>query len=309
MATQTRVVHRRTKLSLRAREEIAGYLFILPWLIGVIVFYLGAVIYSFYLGFFHSNLMAENQFVGLQNYGEIIFHDPLWGKALINTIYYTVVSVPAGIVLAFIVALLLNQRVLLLSIFRTIYYLPSVVTGVAVSILWIWMFHPDIGLINAGLGLIGIQGPQWLASQIWAMPALIIMSLWAIGNSMVILLAGLQGVPTHLFDAAKIDGAGELRCFWHVTVPMMTPTLFFLLIMGIITAFQVFTQPYVMTQGGPADATLTYVMNIYNYGFVDFKFGYASALAWILFAVILIFTLAAIRVTISRVYYEGEARQ
>jgi multiple sugar transport system permease protein len=254
-------------------------------------------------------MMARHSFVGLENYRMILFDDPLWAKALINTVYYTGVSVPLGILLAFFVALLLNQRILFVSVFRTVYYLPSVVAGVAVSILWLWMFHPEIGLIKAGFRLIGVQSPPWLSTEAWAMPAIIVMGLWGIGNSIVILLAGLQGVPTQLYDAAKMDGAGELACFWHITVPMMTPSLFFLLVMGIIGAFQVFTQPYVMTQGGPNNATLTYVMMIYNKGFMQFRFGYGSALAWILFGIILLFTLLAIRFTIKFVYYEGDIKR
>jgi multiple sugar transport system permease protein len=163
-------------------------------------------------------------------------------------------------------------------------------------------------LINAFLDAIGIRGPAWLGSEQWAMPALIVMALWGIGGSMVIFLAGLQGVPVHLYEAAKIDGAGDLRCLWHVTVPMMTPTIFFSLIMGIIGSFQVFTQAYILTTGGPNNATLTYVMLIYNKGYLQFHFGYASALAWVLFAIILAFTLLAVRLSSGMVYYEGGGR-
>jgi multiple sugar transport system permease protein len=290
---------------LRAREELVGFLLISPWIIGVAVFYLGSVVYSFYLSFFDSNMFKTHVFVGLANYQQLFFSDELWGKAVVNTIYYTAVSVPLSIILAFAIALLLNQRILGLSVWRTIYYLPSVVSGVAVAVLWSWIYHPDIGLINAALAAIGIDGPAWLVNETTAMPALIFMSLWAVGSSMIIFLAGLQGVPVHLYEAAKIDGANEWRCFWNITVPMMTPTLFFALLTGIIGSFQVFTQAYILTEGGPNNATLTYVMLIYNKAYRQFHFGYGSALAWVLFAIILLFTLLAVRITNNLVYYEG----
>ena len=253
-------------------------------------------------------MLRVPRFVGLKNYHDVLFRDTLFGKAVVNTIYYTVASVPLSIILAFAIAMLLNQKIVWLGVWRTVYYLPSVVSGVATAVLWAWLFHPDIGLINGALRAFGIPGPQWLSSERFAMPALIIMSLWAVGGSMIIFLAGLQGVPSHLYDAAKIDGANTWGCFWHVTVPMMTPTLFFTLIMGIIGSFQVFTSAYALTQGGPNNATLTYVLLIFNDAYQQFRFGYASALAWVLFAIILVFTLTAIWSTSRNVYYEGGER-
>lgn len=298
----------RRRLGLRGREAIAGYLFISPWVIGLLVFSIGAIIYSFYLSFYDSNMLRVPRFVGLKNYHDVFVRDALFRKAVVNTIYFTFASVPLSIVLAFAIALLLNQKIVWLGVWRTVYYLPSVVSGVATAVLWAWLFHPDIGLINGALRAVGIPGPQWLSSERFAMPALIIMSLWAVGGSMIIFLAGLQGVPSHLYDAAKIDGANTWGCFWHVTVPMMTPTLFFTLIMGIIGSFQVFTSAYALTQGGPNNATLTYVLLIFNDAYQQFRFGYASALAWVLFAIILVFTLTAIWSTSRRVYYEGGER-
>jgi multiple sugar transport system permease protein len=298
---------RRRRLGIRGREIIAGYLFISPWIVGLLIFQIAAIGYSFYLSFFNSNLLAPPIFVGRLNY-TLVIHDLLFRKAVVNTIYYTGVSVPLSIALAFAIALLLNQKIAFLGVWRTIYYLPSVVSGVATAVLWAWLFQPDIGLIDGALRAIGVPGPQWLASERWAMPALIIMSLWGVGGSMIIFLAGLQGVPAHLYDAAKIDGANTWRCFWHVTVPMMTPTLFFTFIMGIIGSFQVFTQAYALTQGGPNNATLTYVLLIYQDAYQQFRMGYASALAWVLFAIILVFTLLAIATTSRRVYYEGGER-
>jgi multiple sugar transport system permease protein len=308
LATPVALDARRPRLGLRAREELVGYLLILPWIIGVSIFYLGSVAYSLYLSFYDSNMFHTHNFIGLANYQTLFFSDPLWLKAVINTFYYTAVSVPLSIMLAFAIALLLNQHILGLSVWRTVYYLPSVVSGVAVSVLWAWIYHPDIGLINAALSAVGIEGPAWLVNETTAMPALIFMSLWAVGSSMIIFLAGLQGVPVHLYEAAKIDGANEWRCFWNITVPMMTPTLFFALLTGIIGSFQVFTQAYILTEGGPNNATLTYVMLIYKKSYLQFHFGYGAALAWVLFAIILLFTLLAVKVTNNLVYYEGGAK-
>ncbi|MEZ4864606.1 MAG: sugar ABC transporter permease [Caldilineaceae bacterium] len=300
---------RRFKLGMRAREEIAGYLFILPWLFGFLLFTAGAMLYSLYLSFYDTDFLSKFEFVGLANYAQMLFADELWPKAIANTAYYAFVAVPLMTIMALLIALLLNQQVIGLSLFRTIYYLPSVVQGVAVAILWVWLFHPEFGLINGLIGLFGLPGPLWLATEEWAMPAIIIMSLWGVGGSMIIFLAGLQGIPQSLYDAAKIDGAGPLACFWHVTVPMMTPTIFFSLILGLIGSFQMFTQAYVMTRGGPNNATLTYVMHIYNKGFRQFYFGYASALAWVLFLIILLFTLLILKSSTVWVYYEGELKK
>jgi multiple sugar transport system permease protein len=299
----------RFKLGMRAREEIAGYLFILPWLLGFLVFTGGAMIYSLYLSFYDADFLSKFEFVGLANYTQMLLSDELWPKAIGNTAYYAFIAVPLMTTMALLIALLLNQKVFGLSLFRTIYYLPSVVQGVAVAILWVWLFHPDFGPINGLLGLFGISGPLWLNTEEWAMPAIIIMSLWGVGGSMIIFLAGLQGISQSLYDAAKIDGAGLFACFWHITIPMMTPTIFFSLILGLISSFQMFTQAYVMTRGGPNNATLTYVMHIYNKGFRQFYFGYASALAWVLFLLILLFTLLILRSSTVWVYYEGELKK
>jgi multiple sugar transport system permease protein len=308
MAVQTTQA-KQFRLGMRAREEIAGYLFILPWLIGFLVFTAGAMVYSLYLSFFEVDFLSEFSFIGLKNYAQMLFEDDLWSKAMSNTAYFAFVSVPLMTTVALLIAMLLNQKVIGLSIFRTIYYLPSVVQGVAVAILWIWLFHPEYGPINGVLEFFGIPGPAWLTTEEWAMPAIIIMALWGVGGSMVIFLAGLQGISQSLYDAAEIDGAGALSCFWHITVPMMTPTIFFSIILGLIGSFQMFTQAYVMTRGGPNNATLTYVMHIYNKGFNQFYFGYASALAWVLFLIILVFTLVILKSSTVWVYYEGELKK
>jgi multiple sugar transport system permease protein len=212
--------------------------------------------------------------------------------------------VPISLIASLLIALLLNQGVKGQSLWRTIYYLPSIVSGVAVSVLWAWIFQPDVGLLNTILRWFGIAGPRWLESDKWAMPALIIVSLWGVGGGMLIYLAGLQGIPTALYEAAEIDGAGPVAKFFHVTIPMMTPTIFFNLVMGIIGSWQVFTQAYVMTRGGPNNATLTAVLQIYNTGFMLQFFGYASAMAVGLFFVILVFVAIGLKTAGSWVQYE-----
>lgn len=231
--------------------------------------------------------------------------DPSFWAAMQVTFSYAIFSVPIGICLALLIALLLNHKVPGMSVWRTIYYLPSVVSGVAVAMLWAWIFHSQFGLINVGLHAIGIQGPAWLGDPTWALPALIIMSFWGIGGGMVINLAGLQGIPTELYEAASIDGANSWQRFWSVTLPLLSPVLFFSLVVGVIDAFQYFTNAYVMTNGGPGRATLFYNLFLYQNAFRYYKMGYASALAWVMFLIILIFTLLIFKSSPYWVYYEG----
>jgi multiple sugar transport system permease protein len=295
------------RLSQRAREEVAAYLFIAPWLIGFLVFTAGAMLFSLGLSFYKTDLLTYGYFTGLDNYLELM-DDRFVSQALKVTTLYTFVTVPLGASFALGLAILLNQNMSLRGLFRTIYYLPSVVSGVAVAVLWQWIYHPDFGLINAMLGLIGIDGPRWLFSREWALPALMIMALWSVGGSMLIFLAGLQGIPTELYDAAQVDGAGRWQRFLHVTIPMLTPTIFFNLVLGIIGSYQVFTNAYVMTEGGPGSATLMLVLLLYRVAFQQFDFGYASAIAWLLFAIILCFSLLIIRSSNFWVFYGGEDR-
>ncbi|MBX6772737.1 MAG: sugar ABC transporter permease [Chloroflexi bacterium] len=291
----------------RTQEVLAGYLFVGPAILGFLIFALGPLAASLYLGFTDYDL-GEIHFIGLRNYTTMLSEDPLFWQSLKVTFIYTIFSVPLGLAAGFLVALLLNQRVRLLSVFRTIYYLPALVGGVAASMVWLWLFSRDFGLVNFFLSLVGIRGPSWLGSPTWVMPAFIIMSLWGVGGPMLIYLAGLQGIPSELYDAAKVDGAGPFGRLWHVTIPMMTPVIFFNLVMGIIGTFQVFTQAYVMTSGGPDNATLFYVLYLYQNGWQYFKMGYASALAWVLFLIILAFTALVFRSSPVWVYYEGEIR-
>jgi multiple sugar transport system permease protein len=266
------------------------------------------MVVSLGLSFTTTDMLTGIKFIGLDNFTEM-FHDRLVIKSLTVTAEYAFGSIPLGIICSLGIALLLNQDIPARSIWRTLYYLPSVVSGVAVAILWSWIFNPRIGLLNSVLRVIGIEGPAWIYSEQWAIPSMILMSLWGVGGNMLMYLAGLQGIPTALYDAAKIDGASTVQRFFRVTLPMLSPTIFFTLIMGIIGAFQFFTEPLVMTQGGPNNATLSILLYIYRKSFQQLHFGYASLLAWVLFVIILACTLLVLRSSAAWVYYEGEVRR
>lgn len=286
-------------------EAISGYLFILPWLIGFVVFLAGPMVASLYFSFTQYQLVKPPVWQGLENYRSA-FADPLVWQSLKVSAVYSIVVVPFGMVFSFLVALLLNQRVKALSLLRSIYYLPVLIPAAVSSILFGWLFNPDFGLVNIALSLVGIKGPLWLASMTWALPTLMILNLWTIGGPMLIYLAGFQGVPTDLYEAASIDGAGTIRRFLHVTIPMVTPVIFFNLILGIIGSFQSFTSAYVLTAGGPDNATLFYLLYLYQNAFQNFRMGYASAMAWILFLIILALSLLVVRSSSAWVYYEGQ---
>ena len=296
------------RLSERRREALDFYLGIMPWAVGFIVFGGGPIVASFVLSFMDWKVLAAPRWVGLANYQHLIFGDKVFRTALGNTLYYTALSVPLGVLASMLLAVLVNQKVPGQNLFRTIYYLPSVTSGVAVALLWVWLFNPNFGLINYVLSLVGIRGPGWLSDVRWAKPALVLMSLWGAGGGMVIFLAGLQGMPEHLYDAAKIDGAGAWALFRHVTLPMLTPTIFFMLVTSVIGSLQTFTNVYVMTNGGPGTATLMYGLYIYQNAFTFLKMGYACALAWILFGVVLALTWLQFQAGSRWVYYEAELR-
>jgi multiple sugar transport system permease protein len=303
------VASKRTwKLSPRARDNIAGFLFISPWLVHFIVLIAFAMAFSFAISLTKTDLLTGYTFVGLDNYINM-FKDPLFWKSLRVTAYYTFVLVPANVIVALTIALLMNQKVYLLGTWRVIYYLPSVVQGVAVAILWGYVLNPRFGLLNQGLALLGIEGPRWLYSEGWAVPGFILMGLWGAGGAMLLYLAGLQGIPTALYEAAEIDGANAWHRFWNVTIPMLTPTIYFNVLISIIGSFQVFTQAYILTSGGPNNATLTQVLYLYRKGFQDFQFGYASTLAWALFVIIFIFAMLVVKSSESWVHYEGELKK
>ena len=276
----------------------------MPWLITFLWFTLGPFIASIYLSFTNYRFIGLPTWIGFQNYANLFGDDPKFIRSIINTLYYTGVHVPGVMLLAFFVALLLNQKVKGQPIYRTAFYLPSVTAGVATAYLWILLLQPN-GLINQFLGIVGIDGPTWLTSSTWAMPALILMSFWGLGTTMIIYLAALQGIPQHLYEAASVDGAGVVRKMWHVTVPMMTPAIFLTAVLQIIGSWQVFTQALIVTNGGPRDSTLFILLHLYRTGFEYFQMGYASAIAWVLFMIILVFTIIQFTVARRWVYYEG----
>ncbi|MDX6251180.1 MAG: multiple sugar transport system permease protein [Kribbellaceae bacterium] len=287
------------------REARLFYLFALPWILGFILFSGGPVLASGVISLSEWSLLGKPRWVGLDNYRQML-DDPVFYLTLRNTLYFGVGSVLLGVVTTFALALLLNQKVRGLGIFRTIFYLPSVVGGVATALLWVQILNPDYGLINYLLGLIGIHGPGWLASENWAIPGLILMSVWGTGNTIVIYLAGLQGIPPSLYEVATLDGAGWWSRFWHVTVPMTSPVIFFNLVTGFIGSLQAYVLVLIMTDGGPGDATLLIGLYIYRQAFQYFSLGYASALAWALFVVILAVTAIQFLVARRWVYYESD---
>ncbi len=281
------------------------YLFLAPWIVGFVAFQMGPILASLGLSFTEWEIISRPKLIGLDNWKHV-FQDPLFWQALKVTAMYTAGAVPLGLAASLALALLLNANVRGMALFRTVCYLPSVTSGVAVALLWIWIFTPDFGLLNYVLALVGIHGPRWLFDPNWVIPAFILMSLWGVGGGMLIYLSGLQSIPTPLYEAASMDGAGSLRRFWNITIPMLSPTIFFNLVMTLIGAFQVFTQAFVITSGGPNNATLTIVLFLYRKGFEQLHFGYASAVAWVLFVIIMGFTLLVFRGSTAWVYYEGE---
>ena len=290
------------------REALTFYLFISPWLLGLLVFVLGPITASLGFSFTLWDLLSPPVPVGLRNYTHML-DDKLFWQSLSVTIRYTLMYVPTELIGGLCLALLMNQvSVKGLRIVRTVFYLPSVISGVAFVVVWMWLFQPEAGLINATLALFGIQGPRWLADPDTALTALWMMSLWGLGRTALIYLAGLKGIPKELYEAAAMDGAGAWRSFTSVTLPLLTPTIFFNLVLSIIATFQTFTSAFVATNGGPLDSTLFYVLYLYRKAFQDFQMGYASALAWVLFLIMLTLTLLVVRSGQSWVYYEGEKR-
>ena len=290
------------------RELVAALPLIAPWVVGFLAFELGPLLGSAGISFLHWDLIQKPLWAGAANYRELLGDDPLFWQALKVTVIYSGLSVPIRLAAALLVAILMNQKIPAIALFRTIYYMPSVVSGVAVALLWYWVFNAKFGVLNYLLSFFGIAGPNWLMDTRWVMPAFIVMSLWGIGGAMIIFLAGLQGVPQELYDAAQVDGAGRLMSFRHVTWPMLTPVVFFNLVMGVIGSFQTFTASYVMTLGGPANATLFYVLYLYRNAFQYFKMGKACALAWILFLIVLALTALVIRSSSLWVFYEAELK-
>lgn len=292
----------------RMIRQFEGFSFIGLWIIGFTAFALGPLVFSLIISFYKWSLLDKPVFIGLKNYIDMFTLDPLFWKSIKITFTYAIISVPLGLIVSLLLALLLNLKMKGMGIFRTLFYLPSVITGVAVAVLWMWVLQPDFGILNYFLSFVGIKGPDWLGDPQWALTSLILMSVWGSGGGIVIFLAGLQNIPQLLYDASSIDGATKFRQFWTITLPMITPTIFFNLIMGIISAFRTFTQGYVMTKGGPLNSTYFYALYIYNKAFQDLQMGYAAALSWVLFAIIAVLTLLVFKSSKSWVYYETERK-
>ncbi len=288
----------------RRREAALAYLFLLPTLLGLLFFTVGPVIAGFLISFTNWNIFQLPQWVGLDNYQALATQD-LPRKVFGNTLYYTLINVPLNMALALAVALLLNLQLRAVTLYRAIYFLPVISSTVAAALIWNWLYSPNFGPINYALGAIGIDGPPWLASTTWAMPAIIVMSVWkGFGINMLIFLAGLQGIPQELLEAAMIDGATRWQRFWRVTWPLLTPTTFFVLVISCIASFQVFEQVYIMTEGGPAYATTVLGLFIYLNAFRYNNMGYAAAAAYLLFALILVITLIQFRLQNRWTHYE-----
>ncbi len=296
------------------RAEWIGLAFASPWLAGLAVFGFYPILASFYFSLCRYNVVRPPRFVGLENYRLLFLDDPLFWKSLWNTFYLTGIGLPLQLAFALAAALLLNANVRGQSVFRTLFYLPSVVPAVATALLWVWILNPEYGLLNVALGWIGVRGPGWLADPAWAKPALILTGVWGIGNTMLIFLAGLQQVPVSLYEAAIVDGAGPWQRFRHVTIPIMSPVIFFNLVMGIIGSFQYFTHVYIMTAGvqgggqgigGPEGSTMVYPLYLYQNAFLFFRMGYASAMAWILFVIVALILVLVFR-TSGWVHYERD---
>jgi multiple sugar transport system permease protein len=292
-------------MSLRKQEALFGFLFILPATLGFIVFVAGPIVASLYFSLTEFKIISAPRWIGPQNYVQL-FNDPLFWQSLKVTVLYALLSLPISLALSLGLAVLMNQKLKGIAFWRTVYYLPAVISGVAVAVLWRWILNPEFGLLNALLRYLGINGPNWLQDPRTALPSLVMISLWAVGGSMVIYLSGLQGIPTELYEAAEIDGATSWRRFWHVTLPLLSPVIFFNVVIGLIGAFQWFTEPFVMTRGGPEQSTMSYMLNLYNNAFQFFKMGYASALAWVLFVIVLLLTLAVFRSSPMWVHYEAD---
>jgi multiple sugar transport system permease protein len=301
---QVRKVRRRSRM--RRREELIGYLFASPIIIGILVFATYPFLASFYYSFTDYNVIQPPYWTGLQNYHDL-FSDPEFWHSLSNTVIYSIVVIPLNLCCALGLAVLLKQKLRSIGFFRALAYLPSVIPSIAATILWLWILNPQYGVMNNLLSALGVNGPDWINDPNWTKPSLILMSLWGIGPSAIIFLAGLQDIPETLYEAARIDGAGRFTCFRYITVRLVTPTLFFNLVLGIISALQTFNEPFIFggNGGGPEHSILMYVVYLYQTAFQNFQMGYASAMSIILFLIILALTLLVLASSRRWVYYEG----
>jgi multiple sugar transport system permease protein len=289
------------------REAVTGYLFASPWIIGFFVFILFPILLSFYYSFCHYDVLRPPMFVGFQNYHYLLFESDKFFKAVYNTLYFTLFRVPLVIAGSLLLAMLMVKPFKGIGLARTIYYMPSIITGVALSVIWLWMYNPKYGLINRALLSLGLPAPLWLESTAWSKWAIILMGIWSLGGGrMIVMIAGLNTIPRHLYESARIDGAGWWSQFIHITIPQMSGTLFLLIVVEVIFSFQVFTEAFLMTGGGPLDSTLFYNLQLYFKAFMDYEMGQAAAMAWLLFLGTFLITLFLFWSLGRRVYYEME---
>jgi len=309
-SVRQRILFPAYRSALRRREAAWGILFALPWLLGLMIFVLGPMLVSFYLSFSKYDIVSSPEWIGIANYVRAFTNDEQFWPSLGRTFHYALMVVPLGTAGSLALAMLLNRPQRGTTIFRTLYFLPHLTPIAAMAILWIWLLHPSVGPVNYLLSLIGIDGPGWLSNPKWALNSIIMISLWAYlgGDTMLIFLAGLQGVPQELYDASEVDGAGPWSKFLNVTLPMISPTLFFCLILGVIGALKVFALAYIATQGGPSWATWFYALHLYRWSFEYFDMGYGAALAWIFTLILVALTIFQFRISRRWVHYEGEER-
>ena len=288
------------------KKNLTIFAFTSPWVIGFLSFGIYPIIISFYYSLCQYDVLREPMFIGLENYKTILYEDAYFWKTIWNTLYYTIFRVPINIFLSLLVAILLNRTLKASGLIRATFFLPSLISGVALSVIWIWIFNPQIGLLNTILAFFGLKGPLWLQDENWSKLSLVIMSTWSIGGGrMLVFLAALQNVNPNLYEALKLDGGNDLQCFWHITLPLISPVIFLWSVIEVIASMQIFTEAVIMTKGGPLESTLFYNLYLYNQAFENFNMGYASALAWILLVITLIITLAQFRLSKKYVYYDN----
>lgn len=306
---KSKTSRKKKAMTLRRKESLQGWVFIAPWIIGFLFISGGPILFSLFGSFTNYDVTSQMDFIGFQNYIEMFTDDDLFWISLYNTLYYVFFSVPLTTAGACLLATVLNQGVPGMRLFRTIYYLPAVLSGVGVYLLWMQLLSPSSGLVNTVLAWVGIDGPAWLFDPAWTKPALIFMKLWSLGGGMLLYLASMQGVPKSLYESAEIDGASPFRRFWHITLPMITPVIFFDLVTSTIGGFQIFQEAYVMTEsgdGGPANSLVFFNLHMWNQAFEMFDMGYAMAMSWVLFVIILVLTIINLKLAPRWVHYEGE---
>ena len=294
---------------MKKREAIWFYIMVSPWVIGFLIFTLGPMIYSLYLSFTSWDLFTSPQFIGFKNFIDLFTKDRVFWKTVKNTFYYAFLSVSIGMVASLFIAYFLNKPLRGMRTYRTLLYIPATVPVVASSLIFIKLLAPDTGLVNRFLALFGINGPPWLLHPAWVKPALILMSLWGVGVGVTLLLAGMKGIPVEFYEAAAIDGASSRQVFFKITLPLLSPVIFFNLVMGLIGSFQTFTEVYILTRGGPNNASQMIVPYLFDNAFRWYKMGYASAIAWVLFAICIVFTAVIFRSSRLWVYYESEVKR